>query len=96
MPSKEEYEKVFNQLLGTDIKWSKLTKEELSQLAVLFNNPHILLEKLGYSEKVKTEAIQRKIVDTAKEIINNYDGPIISLLRRLIIEKESKEKNERA
>lgn len=45
-PNKEEYEKVFNSLLGTDIKWRKLSKEELAQLAVLFDNPEILIKKL--------------------------------------------------
>ena len=44
--TKEDYEKVFNDLLGIEIKWSKLSKEELVQLAMLFDNPEILIKKL--------------------------------------------------
>lgn len=44
--TKEDYEKVFNDLLGMEIKWSKLSKEELVQIAMLFENPELLMKKL--------------------------------------------------
>ena len=44
--TKEDYERVFNDLLGIEIKWSKLSKEELVQLGVFFDNPEILIKKL--------------------------------------------------
>lgn len=44
--SKEDYEKIFNEILGTDIRWSRLPKEDLLQLAFLFDNPEVLMRKL--------------------------------------------------
>ena len=84
MPSKEQYEKVFNQLLGTDIKWSKLSKDELAQLAILFNNPEVLLKKLGIKADFKTQAAREKLVEAGIELLESWEGPLANIAKRMI------------
>lgn len=91
MPAKkEDYEKIFNKLLDTDIRWSKLSLEELVQLATLFNHPEIFLEKLGV--KTKVEATRRRLVevgiDVVKEWADKWEGPLAQLVRRVMAEEE--------
>lgn len=93
MPSKSEYKTTFNEILGTDIDWSKLSKEELAQLMVIFAHPEILAHKLGLELTVsKPTTMLRKefikgLTGTFKEVIEAYDGPLISRIR------EAAEKN---
>lgn len=95
MPTKSEYSTTFNSVLGLDIDWTKLKVEELVQLAVLFNHPQLLLQKLGI--KQEGEAGQKRLVeagiDTLKEIAGNWEGPIARFLRKVIDEpkKETQE-----
>lgn len=87
MPTKEEYEEIFNKLLGTDIRWSKLSKHELVQLAILFNNPELLLKKLGV--KIEKTFIKDRLVDVFLDFTKNFEGgPVIKMLRKLLIEEE--------
>lgn len=97
MSSKAEYERIFNELFGVSVRWSRLSKEELAQLAVVFTNPEILLEKLGYTEKLRNEAVRQKLINTAQEFIQSYDGPLINALRNVIYLRDKKggDKNER-
>jgi hypothetical protein len=44
---KEVYERLFNEVFGTNIRWSKLTLEELTQLATVLANPEPLIKRLG-------------------------------------------------
>lgn len=71
--TKEDYEKVFNELLETDIKWSRLSKEELVQLAVFFDNPEILIKKLmpitATGEKKPRFPLLRKLKEKVAENI---------------------------
>lgn len=67
--TKEDYEKVFNDLLGMDIKWSKLSKEELVQLAVYFDNPEILMKKLIPVETTGEKKVRFPIMQKLKEKI---------------------------
>jgi len=87
LPTKEEYERVFNQLLGTNIKWSKLSKEELVELATIFNHPEILLEKRGVKQKAEKQAIRERFIEAGADLLfelaENWEGPIARLLRRL-------------
>ncbi|HDN18286.1 MAG TPA: hypothetical protein ENF41_04415 [Candidatus Bathyarchaeota archaeon] len=89
MPSKKkEFERIFNQLLGTNIKWSKLSLEELYQLAALFNNPEILLQRLGVKTDITRVVIKDKIFQGLSELLKNYDGPVIRMLKALLQEEE--------
>lgn len=79
MPKKEEYEDVFNKLLGTDIKWSKLSIEELIEIAVLFKNPEILVSKLGLKEETEDDPLLAGFIQTWRR----GKGPIATLLRTI-------------
>ena len=87
MASKKDYEKIFNELLGVNVKWSLLPKEDLAQLAVVFSNPEVLLKKLGYNEEIKNEAVKQKFMEAFRNFVENYDGPLIKTLRQIIIKK---------
>lgn len=90
MPSKSEYESTFNEILGTDIKWSKLSKEELGQLAVILNHPEVLAKSLGLDVKISQSStvLRREFVKglmaSLLEKVEAYDGPIISKIREKI------------
>jgi len=91
MPTKKEYEEIFNRALGVDIKWSKLTKEELAQLAVIFSNPSLLMERLGV--KAEKEIARRRFVEAGVEVLEDvlgrWEGPLVSIAKRLLgMEKE--------
>ncbi len=74
---KEDYEAVFNKLLGTSIQWRKLSLEELIELAVLFNHPEVFLSKLGLSKA------DHDTVTSIVEMWKNSKGPLATLYRRL-------------
>jgi len=90
MPSKREYEEMFNKLLGTSVRWSNLTKEDLVQLATLFNNPEVFLKRLGLkNEEVRFQSLIRKlsregVLNSLLEIAENSDGPIVNALKGFI------------
>jgi len=79
--SKEEYERIFNKLLGTEISWSKLPKEDLSQLALLFNNPEILLKKLSGGT---FNELRSTIGDLVLTAAGKFDGPIMKAVREMV------------
>jgi len=78
---KEEYEKVLNEIFGTDIKWSKLSMHDLKQLVVvLTKHPETLCENIcsGYSSK----SALTKLID---EIIPpEHQGPLIKSFKVLL------------
>ena len=90
MPSKSEYKLTFNELLGTDIDWEKLTKEELAQLMVIFAHPEILAEKLGLNVTISptAPAHRKKFVEglltNFKETWESYEGPLITKIREVV------------
>ena len=85
MPAKkEEYEIVFNKLLGTNIKWSKLNLEDLIQLAVLFDNPELFLKKLGVGEELHKEEARKRLADVAMDFIDGWEGPVAKALKKLV------------
>lgn len=90
MTSKKEYSKIFNELLGIEVNWTKLSKEELAVLSTIFAYPDVLLSKLGGSDKFKTDAVRDKFIDTAIDVIQDYDGPIISILRKALTKEKEK------
>lgn len=89
MPSKENYSSVFNRLLGTDINWAKLSKEELASLAIIFNNPNVLMQKLGVSPEAKQQLIREKAVDVAVGVLETWQGPLAQLARKIGLIKGS-------
>jgi len=93
MPKKEDYERVFNELLGTHIHWSRLAKEELVELATIFNNPTILLEKLGVKERYKRKLLRERLIEGVAEFMEEWEGPLMSLARK-VFGKEEKERKE--
>lgn len=85
MTDKKEFEKVFNELLGTDIKWSKLPKENLIELATLFKRPDIFLKRLTEG----TEAgVMLGISEMLLTAVDHWDGPIVNSMRRLLLGRE--------
>jgi hypothetical protein len=78
MPSKEEYKRIFNELLGVNVGWEKLNKEELASLAAIFSNPEVLLEKLGVKRDPK-----EKVAEGLTELAMAWEGPLIRLLKSL-------------
>ena len=92
MPAKKaDYEKIFNKLLGVNIKWSRLNLEDLIELAVLFNHPETFLERLGVP--LQKEMGKRRLVevgiDVLKEWSENWEGPLARLVRRVVSEEEA-------
>jgi len=95
MSKKKEYEEVFNKLFGTSIKWSKLSVEELTQLATVLTNTEFICKKLCKSEV--TEEPTTTIVKTLKSLLKEikYEGPVIKVLRKAFgIEVEEGEEKE--
>ena len=84
MTSKKEFEQVFNSLLGTDIPWSKLPKESLVELAVLFKNPDILLKRIKGGGSAALGGVGREI---ALGILETWEGPIAKGLKKVMAEK---------
>lgn len=91
MPAKkEDYEKIFNKIFGTDIKWSKLNLEDLIQLATLFNSPEILISRLG--GKIEKQVTRKRLVNVGvemlEEIIDKWEGPLATLYKKLVGEEK--------
>jgi len=79
---KLEYEKIFNEIFGTSIKWSRLSLEELTQLATVLANPEPLIRRLGGIPS--SEIGQATLVELVRRLISRYEGPIISVLRKYL------------
>jgi len=81
MPTKQEYEELFNKIFGTDIRWSKLSKDELAQLAAVLANPDSLIKRLEeYSKKDPFV----KMVEAATELVKKREGPLKKLFRTFL------------
>jgi len=87
---KSDYQKVFNQMLGTNIKWEKLNLEDLIQLATLFNNPELLVSKLGAT--FQKEAARKRLIEVGleamDEIASQWKGPLAQLVRKIAGRKD--------
>jgi len=57
------------------------------ELAVIFNHPEILLEKLGVKDKIEKQAVRERFIEAGlgliTEFAENWEGPIARLLRKL-------------
>lgn len=79
--SKEEYEKLLNEIFGVNVKWSKLSLEELIQIATVLANPDSLIIRLGGIPKSSMEA---EVVNRVRGFLRSfsYEGPLIKILKR--------------
>ena len=90
---KADYQKVFNQMFGTNIKWEKMNLEDLIQLAVLFNNPKLLVSKLG--GKFQQQVTRKRLLDIGVEMLEELaekweaKGPLIVLAKKVLGKEES-------
>lgn len=88
-PSKEDFERIFNELFGTHIKWGKLSRDELVELATILNHPEVILGKLGVdTDEFKGSLIKGKLLDAGKDLVSTWlemwDGPLARLARRVL------------
>lgn len=84
---KLEYERVFNEIFGTSIKWSKLSLEELAQLAAVLANPEPLIRRLGGVPE--SEVAETALVKMVKRILE-HEGPLIRFLKKYLKPREEK------
>lgn len=87
---KEEIEELLNKVFGVNVRWSKLSLEELTQIVTVLTNPHSLIKRLqtlaGYTP-------ESEFVEALKKIVTNikHEGPVINLLRMLLGVKHERE-----
>jgi hypothetical protein len=78
---KLEYERVFNEIFGTSIKWSKLSLEELAQLATVLANPEPLIRRLGGVPE--SEVAEATLVKMLRRLLE-HEGPLIRFLKKYL------------
>lgn len=93
MTTKQEYEEVFNKLFGTNIKWSKLSKEELAQLAAVLSDYDKMYEKFGQlaNKNVKSggkaeeiDIVREKVIEIGQEVVKKWDGPLVNIMKKVL------------
>jgi len=88
MTSKKEYEELLNKLLGLQVKWSKLSKEELSSITTLFTSPSELAKRLGLSSYPVIDSFKERLRETIDSL--GLRAPIMRLVKNLLREEELK------
>ena len=79
MASKKEYESTINKLLGTQIEWSNLSKEDLVQFSTVLAHPELIISKL----KGKEVEIEKEfsLIGIVKDLVSGEfklgDGTLI-------------------
>lgn len=90
--TKEEYEEVINKLLGTGIKWRKLSLEELIEFSVLLDHPELFMGKLGVTtskteKEIAAAATMGPVLSEAVEVLSLWkehgQGPFAKLFRKI-------------
>jgi hypothetical protein len=97
LSKKREYEELFNKIFGTSIKWSKLTVEELTQLATVLANPDSMCKRLCRECAGGGEAPYVTVLKAIKDFLQKtpYEGPIVKVARKFFgISGEEGEKRE--
>jgi len=77
--NKAEAEALLNRLFGVEVKWSKLTENELTQLLTVLANPDALIRRLGGVPKAEFKEEARK--DLIRTFLESWEGPFVSVLR---------------
>jgi len=91
--SKEDFERIFNELFGTHIRWSKLSRDELVELATVLNHPEIILNRLGIKkEELRTRILGERLIDLGKDFAKTWleiwDGPFAQFAREVLGRKK--------
>jgi hypothetical protein len=97
LSKKREYEELFNKIFGTSIKWSKLSLEELTQLATVLANPDSMCRRLCRECAEGGEAPYVTVLRAIKDFLQKtpYEGPIVKVARKFFgIGGEGGEKRE--
>lgn len=82
MPTKVEYEEILNEALGVDVRWRKLSKRELEEIAEVLSKPEELLKRLGVDERRLIRKKLRRLLDEVR-----VEGPLGKLLKRWLEEE---------
>ena len=97
--SKEELAEALNDILDTDIKFTKLSYNELEQLAKALER--LLIEKEKQESKEfsfkKLNKLKKLLAQLGIEFLSNWNGPVVKALREIFLEsleKEEEEENE--
>ena len=93
MPTKEEYNSLFNKLFGLDLDWTRMKKEDLAQFAVQLSHPEVFLENLGVSSEVHKEESKRQkgfLREIKDELVDNWKpGALVTALRKFVEDKDN-------
>jgi len=81
-PTKEELSAVLNEFLGTNIKFHKLSKDDLVELATVINNPKIICKEY-VNDIRKKENPKEKVIEGIVDIARKWDGPIVRKLKQI-------------
>jgi len=94
MASKKEYSELLNKVLGTNVRWEKLSMDEIRQIVELVTSPDELYARLKRAEgsevagvreeSPSVELLKQAVRATAKEILKRWDGPVLNLLKELL------------
>lgn len=90
MPTKLDYERIFNKLWGVNIKWRKLSKEELATLAAIWANPEVIAKRLGLDKSEGRANPRDMLIRALLSLAKEWEGPIMSMLRDLGLFEEGK------
>ncbi len=88
MAKKLDYERALNQIFGTNIKWSKLSTEELVELATILNHPEVLLEKLEITNEYKRKLLIDRFIEATTDLLKEWEGPVATLLKKFMKEEK--------
>lgn len=80
--SKKEYERVLNALFGTNIKWSRLSYNELEELVDKLSTDDTS-ERCQICEKLQCKQYKYLIVDVIDKIADEHQGPILKGIKKL-------------
>jgi len=90
---KKEFEELFNKIFGVSIRWSRLSLEELTQIATVLANPDSLCKKICKEcagSETKYITLLKSLKDALKDV--PFEGPIVKVLRKMFgVEGDEKE-----
>lgn len=89
---KKEATYLLNEILGTKIKWYKLSMDELEEICSVLSNPEELcgrLREFSSSEETNDfqkirKAVRSAITKAGVEILKNWDAPLLRLLKQIV------------
>ena len=89
-PKKQDYERVFNKIFECNIEWHRMRLEDLVKLATVFDDPKVLISKLG--GEAEKEVTRKRLLEVGVEMFEDalgaFDGPLARLYKRLVEKKK--------